>query len=117
MSEITEREAEILKHVHDGTHSPTELARKLGISLPGASQALQKLANKGKLSKRKAGRRVLYETASLHKDNEKFFLAQALISLAQVWALILSMDLSDEETKRARAARDILENVLARKKV
>ncbi|HYB76523.1 MAG TPA: winged helix-turn-helix domain-containing protein [Nitrososphaerales archaeon] len=116
MSDITEREAEILKCVHDGSHSPTELAKKLGISLPGASQALQKLANKGKLSKRKAGRRVLYETASQHKDNENFFLAQATNLLAQVWAYILSMDLSDEETKRARTARDVLENTLARKK-
>jgi len=116
MSEITEREAEILKYVRDGTHSPTEMAKKLDISLPGASQALQKLANKGRLSKRKAGRRVLYETASQHGDNEKFFLAQAFISLGQVWAAIMSMDLPEEESKRARSARDVLENTLARKK-
>ena len=115
MSEVTEREAEILKHVSKGAHTPSELAKTLGISLPGASQALQKLANKGKLSKRKVGRRSLYETPGQHKDDELFFMAQAVNSLSQVWAYILAKDLTDEERNRARKARDELESILAKK--
>jgi DNA-binding CsgD family transcriptional regulator len=115
MSDVTQREEEILKYVREGAHTPSELAKTLGISLPGASQALQKLANKGKLSKRKAGRRSLYETPGQHKDNELFFIAQALNSLSQVWAYVLSKGLSDEDLARARKARDTLEGVLAKK--
>lgn len=116
MSDVTERESEILKHVREGAHTPSELAKTLGISIPGASQALQKLASKGKLSKRKVGRRSLYETAGQHKDNELFFIAQALNSLSQAWAYVLSKDLADEELSKARKARDELESIIARKK-
>ncbi len=115
MSGLTEREEEILKHVRGGAHTPSELAKALDISLPGASQALQKLANKGKLSKRKLGRKSLYETSGQHSDNELFFVAQALNSLSQVWAYVLSKDLTDEELSRARKARDELESILAKK--
>jgi hypothetical protein len=72
-------------------------------------------ANKGKLSKRKVGMKSLYETPGQHKDNELFFVAQGLNSLSQVWAYILSKDLTDEERNRARKARDELENILAKK--
>ena len=116
MSEITEREGEILEVVHAGANSPSELAKKLGISLPGASQALQRLADKGRLVKRRVGRTVRYETRGQHKDNELFFLAQAYNSLSQVWAYVNSMELTREEENRARQARDVLENVLAKKK-
>lgn len=116
MSVITEREGEILKVVHAGANSPSELAKKLGISLPGASQALQRLADKGKLIRRKVGRTVRYETSGQHDDNELFFLAQAYNSLSQVWAFVMSMELTSEEMKRARQARDALESVLAKKK-
>ena len=115
MSDITEREEEILKHVREGAHTPSELAKSLGISLPGASQALQKLANKGSLSKRKVGRKSLYETPGQHNDNELFFVAQALNALSQVWAYVLSKDLTEEERNRARKARDELESILAKK--
>jgi predicted ArsR family transcriptional regulator len=115
MSDVTEREEEILKHVREGAHTPSELAKSLGISLPGASQALQKLANKGKLSKRRVGRRSLYETSGQRRDNELFFVAQALNSLSQVWAYVLSKDLTDEERSKARKARDELESILAKK--
>jgi predicted ArsR family transcriptional regulator len=115
MSEVTEREAEILMHVREGAHTPTMLAKTLGISVPGASQALQRLAGKGKLSKRKVGRNSLYETPSQHKDNELFFEAQAVNSLSQAWAYILSKGVGDEELARARRARDVLETIIAKK--
>jgi len=116
MSDVTERESEILKHVREGAHTPSELAKTLVVSVPCASQALQKLASKGKLSKRKDGRRSLYETPGQHKDNELFFIAQAVNSLSQAWAYIMSKDLPDEELAKARKARDELEGIIARKK-
>ena len=116
MSETTEREKEILKHFREGAHTPSDIAKSLGISLPGASQALQRLASKGKLYKRKVGRRSIYETPSQHDDNELFFAAQALNLLSQAWAYILSKKLSDEERARARKARDELEDIIAKRK-
>lgn len=114
MSELTERQVEIISAVKSGSHSPTDLAKKLGISVPGASQALQKLADRGKLFKRKVGRGVLYETPGQHDDNELYFKAQAVNSLAQVWAYILSKHLSEEELTEARKARDALEDTLSK---
>lgn len=116
MSDVTERESEILKQVSKGAHTPSELAKILGISVPGASQALQKLVGKGKLSNRKVGRRSLYETPGQHKDNELFFEAQAVNSLSQAWAYVLSKDLTDDELAKARRARDELETIIAKKK-
>ena len=116
MSDVTERESEILRYVSKGTHTPSELAKVLGISVPGASQALQKLVSKGKLSNRKVGRRSLYETPGQHKDDELFFEAQAVNSLSQAWAYVLSKDLTNEELTKARRARDELEGFIAKKK-
>ena len=115
MSEITEREREILELVKAGSNSPTGLAGKLGISQSGASQALQRLAEKGKLVRRKGGRVVRYE-APLSRDTERIFLSQAYNALSQVWAYVMSMSLSKDELHSAREARETLEGVLARKK-
>ncbi len=115
MSEITEREREILELVKAGTNSPTGLAGKLGISQSGASQALQRLADKGKLVRRRGGRAVRYE-APLSRDTELIFLSQAYNALSQVWAYVMSMSVSKDELQRAREARETLEAVLARKK-
>ncbi|MGI0083915.1 MAG: helix-turn-helix domain-containing protein, partial [Nitrososphaerales archaeon] len=115
-SELTEREQEIIKIVLGGTNSPSKLAEKLRISQSGASQALQKLAGKGRLVRRKAGRSVKYETLRQKRDTELFFLSQAYNSLSQVWACIMSMsNLSAEEMRKAREARDLLEKILAKK--
>lgn len=115
MSGLTERESEILKRVREGAHTPTELARILDISVPGASQALQRLAYKGMLSKRRVGGRSLYETPGQHTENELFFIAQAVNWLSQAWAYVLSKDLSSEDLAVARRARDELEGIIAKK--
>ena len=113
----TEREDEILGLVREGINSPTELAEKLDISQPGASQALRKLAEKGKLIRRKEGKKVKYEAPKQNRDSELFFLAQAYNSLSQVWAFVISNSnqLTKEEMQRAREARETLERVLAKK--
>jgi predicted ArsR family transcriptional regulator len=115
MLDVTDREREILELVKAGTNSPSQLAEKLGISQSGASQALQKLAGKGKLVKRKGGRNVTYETLQQSRDNGLYFLSQAYNALSQVWAYVMSIELPRDELKRARDARDTLENILAKK--
>ena len=115
MVDITEREKEILELVKAGTNSPSQLAEKLGISQSGASQALQKLAGKGRLVKRRGGRSVTYETPRQSQDNDLYFLSQAYNSLSHVWAFIMAKGLSRDDLKRARDARDTLEDILARK--
>jgi predicted ArsR family transcriptional regulator len=115
MVDVTEREQEILELVRTGTNSPSQLAEKLRISQSGASQALQKLAGKGKLVKRKGGRSVTYEAPHQSQDNDLYFLSQAYNSLSQVWAFVMSRGLSRDELKRAREARDTLEDILAKK--
>lgn len=117
MSELTERESEILKHVQGGTYSPSTLARKLGISESGASQALQKLASKGRVVRRKTGRSVLYETTGQAQGTDLFFLSQAYNSLSQVWAYIMAKDFTREDLEKARRARDTLEDLLARREL
>lgn len=115
MVDVTEREREILELVREGTNSPSQLAERLGISQSGASQVLQKLAGKGKLVKRKGGRSVTYEAPRQGQDNDLYFLSQAYNSLSQVWAFVMSRGLPRDELKRAREARDTLENVLAKR--
>ncbi len=116
MDEITEREREIIEQVRTGASSPSQLASKLGISQSGASQALQKLAAKGRLTKRKGGRIVQYEIADLNSTDERYFLFQAYNALSQVWAYIMSAKLSRNDLTKARKARETLEKLLVRKK-
>jgi len=116
MIQVTEREKEILNLVRTGPTSPTELAGKLRISQSGASQALQKLAGKGKLVRKKQGRAVKYDVTQKGQDTDNlYFLFQAYNSLSQVWAYLMSKKLSREELDHARQARDTLEKILAKK--
>ena len=117
MAEVTQREEEILQLIQSGISSPSEVAEKLGISQPGASQALAKLAEKGRVVKRKSGRTVRYQTIDKWTDADQYFLAQAYNSLSQVWAYIMSMGfLKEEEMRKAREAREYLEIILAKKR-
>ncbi len=115
MAELTDREQEILELVRSGTNSPSNLAERLGISQSGASQALQRLAEKGKLIRRKGGRNVRYDIPRHSRDSELVFLFQAYNALSQVWAYIMSLRLTSDELQKAREARDSLEAILARK--
>lgn len=117
MAEVTEREEEILQLIQTGINSPSEVAESLGISQPGASQALAKLAEKGRVVKRKTGKTVRYQTIDNWTDADQYFLAQAYNSLSQVWAYVMSMGfLKKEEMQKAREARDYLEEILAKKR-
>ncbi len=113
--QLTDREEEILELVRAGTQSPTELAARLGITQAGASQALQKLARKGKLVRQKQGRTVLYKPPDASRDAELLFVSQAYNALSQVWAYVMTKELPSRELQRAREARDTLEQILARK--
>ncbi len=115
MAEITNREREIIEHVRSGASSPSLLASKLEISQSGASQALQRLAVKGRLTKRKGGRSVQYQVSGKNTSEDRYFLFQAYNALSQVWAYIMSAGLSRNELMKAREARETLENLLTRK--
>jgi DNA-binding transcriptional ArsR family regulator len=115
MAEVTDREREIIEQVRSGASTPSQLASKLGISQSGASQALQKLAVKGRLTRRKGGRSVQYQIADEGVGEDRYFLFQAYNALSQVWAYVMSSDLSRSELARARKAREILEKLLSRR--
>lgn len=115
MAEITEREREILEQVRKGASSPSHLASNLGISQSGASQALQKLASKGRLTKRRGGRNVQYQIADKGTNEDRYFLFQAYNAMSQVWAYIMSAKLSRSEMAKARQARETLERLLTKK--
>jgi len=116
LAEITEREREIIEQVRSGASSPSQLASKLGISQSGASQALQKLATKGQLTKRRGGRSVHYQITDKAISEDRYFLFQAYNALSQVWAYIMSTKLSRIELAKARQARETLEKLLAKRK-
>jgi DNA-binding transcriptional ArsR family regulator len=115
LAEITEREREIIEQIRSGATSPSQLASKLGISQSGASQALQKLAAKGRLTKRRGGRSVQYQIADKETSEDRYFLFQAYNALSQVWAYIMSAKLSRSELAKARQARGTLEKLLAKR--
>ena len=115
MAQITDREKEIIDEVKAGVNSPSQLASKLGITQSAASQALQKLATKGRLTKRKGGRQVQYEIADKEIADDRYFLFQAYNALSQVWAYIMSAELSSKDVTNARKARDTLEKLLTKR--
>ena len=120
---ITERESEILDRIRHGMNSPTTLAKDLGITQSGATQALQKLEKKGVLVRTKIGRSVLYRpteeelsprrSQELEEDLE--LIRESYNSLSKVWSHVLRLDLSQEELKKVRDARNLLEEILIRR--
>ena len=110
--DLTEREQEILDLIRNsGPLSPTEVAKRFGISQAGASQALQKMMRKGVLAKKSAGRRAYYQELK----GDATYLYSAYNALSQVWAYLMALGLSKEKMAKARQARDILEELLAEK--
>jgi DNA-binding CsgD family transcriptional regulator len=55
LAEVTESEQEIINLIQSGINSPSEVAEMLGITHPGASQALAKFAEEVRVLKRSLG--------------------------------------------------------------
>jgi len=115
---LTDREQEILEVLRRGVHNPTLLARELGITQSGATQALQKLETKGAVTRSKVGRHVFYrpveeerKVVQLERDLE--VIRQSYHALSRVWGHVLSLDLTEEELAKVREARNLLEEILA----
>lgn len=119
MTHFTDREREILEVLRRGVHNPTLLARELGITQSGATQALQKLEGKGAVTRTKVGRNVFYrpveeeerKVVQLERDLE--LIRQSYHALSKVWGHVLSLDLTEEELAKVREARNLLEEILA----
>ena len=122
-SALTKREEEILERVRDGSNSPTTLATSLGITQSGATQALQKLERKGVLIRTKIGRNVNYiptesedkRASSGNIDEDIELIRESYHSLSKVWSHVLSLDLTPEELREVREARNLLEEFLTRR--
>lgn len=120
---LTDREREILSRVRDGSTSPTALASDLGITQSGATQALQKLERKGALTRMKIGRNVIYtptrtegtkpSSSAMEEDIE--LIRESYHSLSKVWSHVLKLDLTPEELREVREARNLLEDFLTRR--
>jgi len=115
---LTKREEEILGILSKGVYSPTLVARNLGITQSGATQALQKLERKGVVKRTRIGRNVLYrpvEEKAAPKpmlDEDLELIRESCHALSKVWSHVLKLDLSHEELKNLRQARNLLEEIL-----
>jgi DNA-binding MarR family transcriptional regulator len=119
---LTPREKEILEVLKKGIHSPTLLAAELKITQSGATQALQKLEKKGIVTRSKAGRNVFYRPVDEEQpkpvpelDEDLELIKESYHSLSKVWSHLLKLDLTHEELKRVREARNILEEILVKR--
>ena len=120
--QLTPREYEIVEILKKGINSPTLLATEIGITQSGATQALQKLEKKGIVTRTKVGRNVFYrlteeEKPTLAKEREEDLelIRESYHSLSKVWNHVLRIDLSQEELAKVREARNLLEEILARR--
>lgn len=122
---LTPREREILEVMNKGIHSPTILAAELHITQSGATQALQKLEKKGVVTRTKAGRNVFYrpvqeettakaEPQAMNEDLE--LIRESYHALSKVWGHVLRLDLTHDELAKVREARNLLEEILAKRK-
>ncbi|UCE92220.1 MAG: hypothetical protein JSV90_03550 [Methanobacteriota archaeon] len=112
-----------MARVRAGSNSPTTLASDLGITQSGATQALQKLERKGALTRTKLGRNVIYELTSretteapspdLEDDIE--LIKESYHSLSRVWSHVLKLDLTPDELREVREARNLLEEFLTKR--
>ena len=119
---LTARETEIVEVLRKGIHSPTLLAAELGITQSGATQALQKLEKKGVVTRSKAGRNVFYRPVEQESpkpapelDEDLELIRESYHSLSKVWSHLLRLDLTHEELRRVREARNILEEILVKR--
>ena len=118
---LTDREKQIIDMLRKGINSPTALAKELGITQSGATQALQKLEKKGVLTKTKVGRYVIYRpiqeepTKLAEREEDLRLIRESYNSLSQVWAHVLRLDLTHDELAKVREARNLLEEILAKR--
>jgi len=125
MNVLTPREMEIVEVLNRGIRSPTILAAELHITQSGATQALQKLEKKGIVTRTKVGRNVFYrpiheeETAksAVPETNADLeLIRESYHSLSKVWGHVLRLDLTHEELAKVREARNLLEEILTKRK-
>jgi predicted ArsR family transcriptional regulator len=119
---LTARETEIVEVLRKGIHSPTLLAAELGITQSGATQALQKLEKKGVVTRSKAGRTVFSRPVEQESpkpapdfDADLELIRESYHSLSKVWSHLLRLDLTHEELRRVREARNSLEEILVKR--
>ena len=119
---LTDREKHIVEILRRGINSPTLLASELKITQSGATQALQKLERKGVVRRAKVGRHALYrlteekpaeDPSPLDEDLE--LIKESYHALSRVWSHLLRLDLSHEELKKVREARNLLEEILVKR--
>jgi DNA-binding MarR family transcriptional regulator len=119
---LTAREREIVAVLQKGINTPTLLAAELRITQSGATQALQKLEKKQLVTRTKVGRNVFYRLIEEEKpepaqelDEDLELIRESYHSLSSVWSHILRLDLTHEELKKVREARNLLEEILVRR--
>jgi DNA-binding transcriptional ArsR family regulator len=119
---LTPRENEILEVLKKGIHSPTLLAAELKITQSGATQALQKLEKKGIVTRSQVGRNAFYRPVDTEEarpepevDADLELIKESYHALSKVWAHLLRLDLTHDELRRVREARNVLEEILVKR--
>lgn len=124
--DLTDRERQIIGMLQRGITTPTVLATELKITQSGATQALQKLEKKGAVIRSKAGRNVHYrpiedETTKTEPepspdiDQDLELIRESYHALSKVWTHVLKLDLTHDELRKVREARNHLEEILVKR--
>jgi DNA-binding MarR family transcriptional regulator len=112
---FTQREREVLEVLRGGIHTPSAVAQELEVTVSAISQLLAKLEAKGAVTRTRVGRSVRYEVVPEAKGEAIDHVYAAYEALAEVWRHVLQLDLTREELKAAREARNHLEGILTHK--
>jgi len=122
----TEGESRILEAIGEGSSTPSELASKLKISVSAVSQHLNRLHRRGLVGRERDGKSVIYslresvQEADLNVTNgaarqgmeDWGLIKDSYEALNKVWNHVLRLDLTPDELKKLREARNLLEEIL-----
>jgi len=108
--DITVEQFHILRHVHKGICSVSELAEVKQISRPAISQAVDMLVNKGLLSRQQSSHDRRFVQLALTADGDS--LLAAVFDSSRNWMAEKLSSLSEDEMINIMHALDTLQNAI-----
>lgn len=108
--DITEEQFHILRHIHKGVHSVSELAEVRRISRPAISQGVDALVNKGLIRRQQSTDDRRYIHLELTEDGNA--LMDQVFELARLWMKSRLSTVSAEDLQTTRAGLVILKEAI-----
>lgn len=124
--DITSGENRVLEAIRNDIITPTEIAKALDVSTSAVSQQLKRLLEKGLLARKRLGKSIEYSLICQEEDEleggferdrmsverDWQLVRESYEALNRVWSHVLKLDLSPEELKKLKEARNLLEDIL-----